>query len=193
MKTTFILHGGRLKLDDPRNKSFCSEITKSLDDGDEVLFIGFARRDEEKRLNIYKRDREYILAQTNKDIKIVNATYDNLIEQLKSAKAIYITGGETDELVKDIQRYPEFIDLIKGKIVAGSSAGACLFSTYYFTCTDKGVLKGLGTIPMRFMCHYGNPEFLGTEESLDLLKTYPNNLELVITRECEWIKKEIKL
>ncbi len=192
MKTTFILHGGRLKVSDPYNDSFCAEITKNLSDGDEVLFIGFARRDEEDRLKIYERDKGYILAQTNKDITVTNATYENLIEQIRNADVIFITGGETGELVKDIRKYPDFIDAIKGKVVAGSSAGAYLFSQYYFS-NPEGVCEGLGTLPIKIIGHYGNPQYKGTEESLHLLKNYGEDLEVIVVNECEWTVREIAL
>lgn len=43
MKTTFLLHGGKLKYQDPRNDAYFQELTKDLKDGDAVLHIAFAR------------------------------------------------------------------------------------------------------------------------------------------------------
>ncbi|HEY6736570.1 MAG TPA: Type 1 glutamine amidotransferase-like domain-containing protein [Candidatus Saccharimonadia bacterium] len=193
MKTTFLLHGGRLRLHDERNDSYFHELTRQLSDGDEVLFIGFARRDEADRIEVYEREKQFILAQTKLDIKVINATHENLINQIQSAKTIHITGGETDELVKDMQKYPDFIASIRGKVVGGSSAGACLFSTYYFFSTSNSVLKGLGTLPIRLLVHYGSTEFRATDESLELLKAFPAQLELVALEECAWIAKEIDI
>lgn len=175
-----------LKLKDPRNDAFFKELTEGLNDADKVLFIGFARRDEANRNEVYERDKKLILAQTKKDIEVVNATYDNLIEQATEAKVIFITGGETPQLVEDIWLYPNFFKAIKDKVVAGSSAGACLFSAYYFFSEEKGVLEGLGILPIRLMVHYGNAEYNATEENVQLLKAYPEDLELVTLQECEW-------
>lgn len=190
MKTRFLLHGGRLKLKDQRNDSYFRELTKDLDDGDRVLYIGFARRDEQDRNEVYEREKGLILTQTDKKIEVVNATHEDLIQQIKSAKAIQITGGQSPELVKDIQDYPDFISSLAGKVVGGSSAGACLFSTYYFFNKKLGVLEGLGVLPIRLMVHLGKPEYDATEDSLELLKSYPENLELITLEECEWVIRE---
>jgi peptidase E len=193
MKTKFLLHGGRLKLKDKRNDEYFRELTRDLDDGDKVLFVGFARRDEADRLEVYQREKRLILAQTTKDIKVINATYDNLIQQISSAGAIHITGGESPELIGDLRQYREFIKSLRGKVVGGSSAGACLFSTYYFFSDDKGVLEGLGTLPIRLRVHSDNPKFGAIKPSLELLETYPKELELVLLEECAWIAKEADL
>lgn len=191
MKTKFLLHGGKLKLKDKRNDTYFQELTKDLGDGDQVLFIGFARRDEKDRAKVYEREKSFLLAQTNKAIKVINATYDNLIEQIKAAKVIQITGGESPELIRDMQKYPDFVKALSGKVVGGSSAGVCLFSTYYFFSDERGVLKGLGTLPIRLRVHSDNPEFGTIESSLELLKKYPQDLELVLLEECAWVVKEM--
>lgn len=181
-----------MKYKDARNDSFFKAVTEDLSDGDKVLFIGFARRDESDRNEVYERDKKLILAQTDKNIEVVNATYDNLIQQAKEAKAIFVTGGKTPELVEDIWKYPDFFDVIKGKTMAGSSAGACLFSTHYFYSEEEGVLEGLQILPIRLMVHYGNPEYNSTAEYLKLLEVYPNDLELVTLQECEWTVHELE-
>lgn len=104
MKTKFLLHGGRLKLKDERNDNYFKELTSGLLDGDKVLFIGFARRDESDRNEIFEREKAFILAQTDKKLEVINATYESLIDQLKEAKSIQITGGESPELVEDMKK-----------------------------------------------------------------------------------------
>lgn len=188
MKTTFLLHGGMLSVQDDRNDSYFRRLTEGLKDGDQVLFVGFARRDEQERNEIYERDKGYILEQAQANITCVNATHDNVINQLKQSKAIHITGGETPELIQDVLNYPDFIDAIKGKLVGGSSAGACLLSTYYFINDQRGVLGGLGVLPIRIRVHSDNPKFGNIESSLKLLETYPHDLELVQLKECEWVE-----
>lgn len=118
------------------------------------------------------------------------ATKENFEEQLRRAKAVHITGGQSPELVDDIKQYPNFIDLLKGKTVGGSSAGACLFSTYYWYGEQGEVLHGLGTLPIALFVHYGNPEFLATDKELELLKPYAEDLELLTLEETEWVRYE---
>ena len=193
MKTRFLLHGGRVKLRDERNDSFFRELTKDLVDGDIVLSIGFANRDESGRLAYFERDKGFLLAQAKADIQIVNATYDDLPNQMRTAKSIYITGGNAPELINDIKKYPDFLKLLSGKLIAGTSAGACLFSTYYLNCPKPEVQQGLGVFPIRLAVHYGSREFNSTDEMVKLLEKYPQDLELVRLEECEWIVKEVDL
>lgn len=193
MKTRILLHGGRVKLRDERNDSFFRELTKNLADGDMVLSIGFANRDEAGRLEYFERDKGFLLAQAKTKIQVVNATHEDLENQIKAAKSIYITGGETPELVNDIKKYPDFLELLSGKLVGGTSAGACLFSTYYLNCPKSEVRQGLGVFPIRLAVHYGNPEFNSTGETVRLLEEYPQDLELVKLQECEWTVKEVDI
>lgn len=193
MKTTFLLHGGRLKLKDNRNDNYFRELTKDLVDGDQVLFIGFARRDETDRAEVYEREKQFFLNQAKSDIQIVNATYNNFIQQVRAAKVVHITGGQSPELINDIRKYPEFVNAINGKMIGGSSAGACLFSTYYFYEDNSGVLEGLGTLPIRLRVHSDNPEFGNIGKSISLLNEYSSDLELVLIEECDWVAKQIEL
>ncbi len=193
MKTTFILHGGMLSYENPHNDAFFKEFTKDLKDGDKVLFIGLARRNEEDRQRIYERDKGYILAQTDKDITIEGAELETIAEQAAAADAIFITGGDTMAMVDDLRGNEAFIDAIKGKVIAGSSAGAYLFSQYYWACSGNAVEQGLGVIPYRVKAHYGNPEFNSTEETLPIIEAVHPEYELLLLPECEWLVKEIEL
>jgi len=193
MKTKFLLHGGRLKLPDPRNDSYFRTLTQDLRDGDEVLCIGFARRSEAERREVFEREKKLFMRQTSSAINVVNATYEDLIGQVQVAKAIHITGGQTAELIEDIRQYPEFITALRGKTVGGSSAGACLFSKYCYSDASKKILEGLGLLPIRLLVHYGNPEFGGTEASVLLLEQYSHKLELVCIEECAWVERQVDL
>lgn len=187
MKTTFLLHGGMTRCKDERNDTFFQRVTEGLADGDTVLWIGLARRDREERERILQRDTDMILAHTSKAIEVAKAELGTLDEQAAAAHAIFITGGNTEGLVSDISQKDSFLEAIKGKVVAGSSAGAYLFAAYYFACQDAAIRPGLGVLPLRIMAHYGNPAFNATAENLNWFKeNTPSDLELLVLPECEW-------
>jgi peptidase E len=192
MKTKYLLHGGQLSLNDERNEAYFQELTQGLRDGDGVLFIGFARLVESERRDVFERDCERIVAQSKAKVEVVNATHEDFLTQLRVAKAIHITGGMTAELVEDIRNYPEFAELIKGKTVGGSSAGACLLSTYYLTVNAKGVRKGLGLLPIRLKVHADGSEFGDKPTALKLLDEYPKDLERLVLDECAWVERDIE-
>lgn len=180
-----------LKYDNPHNQSFFEEFVKDLEDGDKVLFVGFARRDLEERQRVYERDKDFILSHTDKNIIIENAELDTLIEQAKEAKAVFVTGGDAAGLQSDVASKLEFINAIKGKVYAGYSAGAMITATYMHDCSTNKVKEGLGWLPIRLMVHYGNPEFNSTSESKVEIEKYPEDLELILLPECEWVVREV--
>ena len=175
------------------NDSFFREFVKNLEDGDQVLHIGFARRDLDERRRTFERDKSLILAQTTKDITVIAATTTDLAKQLEASRAVFVTGGDTEGLIEDVRACGNFAALLSGKVVAGSSAGAYLLSRFYFSGKTKGVLPGLGILPVRILCHYGNPEFDATDEALDLLRTYSEDAELLALKECAWVVRTREL
>jgi len=192
-KTKFLLHGGMLKYKDERNKTYFQELTKDLSDGDKVLFIGFARPDLEDRQQVYERDKEYIVSNSNISVDVVNATQENLLEQLAQAKAVHVTGGETDQLVQIMRGFPEFKKLVEGKTVGGSSAGACMLCEYYYFSSTDSVLEGLGLLPIKVLVHYGSSEYKANDEAVKKLEVVPGNLEVLKLEECAWVKREVEL
>ncbi len=185
--TKLILHGGRLKLDDERNDSYFRELTKDLDDGDELLWVGFARETAEDERVAFEREKDLILAQTNASIVISKASESEFAKQLPRVKVVHITGGSSPKLIKAVTENSDFLEQIRGKTVGGSSAGAVMFATYYWSgATLKSVTEGLGVLPVRMMVHYGNPEFGSTSETRKKLEEYPEDLELILLEECDW-------
>lgn len=189
MKTTFLLHGGRLRNKDARNDLYFQELTKNLSSGDTLLHVAFARS-ADKREEAFNNERSWILAQTDKDINIVAATKDGFMDQVSHAKTIHITGGDSAMLIETIKKYPDFISSLQGKLVGGSSAGACLFSTCYWSGSSNEVLEGLGTLPISLLVHYGSKEFNCGDNALRKLMRRSRGLELLKLEEAEWIERE---
>lgn len=117
---------------------------------------------------------------------VENAEPDSFIEQAVEADAIFVAGGHTNALFADIAVKQGFYEAIKGKVYAGSSAGALIAEKYYFTSSANEIREGFGWLPIRLLTHYGNPDFNGTKETRQLLETYDDALELVTLSECEW-------
>ncbi len=129
--TKFILHGGYPKHQNELNVSLYKEICRGLPDGGNVLVIHFARPDEEAAER-FEGEKNRILEQANgRRITIVLASMGEFINQLKKADAVYIDGGNADKLMKTLKQFPDFGELVKGKVIAGSSAGAYVLSKYY--------------------------------------------------------------
>ncbi len=155
-------------------------------DSGNILVVGFARPDEEipKR---FEEEKARILQRVgDRKITVILASTNNLIDQAKQAHAIDIIGGETEKLMETLKRFPDFTEAIKGKTVGGSSAGAYILSRYYHSASSDTVYEGFGLVPVRVICHYGSDKFETRGNPMEQMKKYPENLELVTLRDCEW-------
>jgi peptidase E len=183
--TKIILHGGFSREDNELNRGYYREITKDLKDGDTVLVVLFARKKEEWT-DLLQDETRKLTASTDAKLKIELASEDDFMEQVKQASAIVIRGGDTLKLIEAIKLHPDLAEAIKGKVAAGSSAGAYLFSRYYHAGSSNEVFEGLGILPIRIVCHYESKKFETRGNPLEQLKQYPEDLELVILKDYEW-------
>jgi peptidase E len=191
MKTKFILHGGATSVKSVHNNAFFAEFTSGLKDGDTVLYVGFARESIAEQREVYERDREKICSSTKADIDVVFAEESRFQEQLKNAQAIYVTGGKTSVVKQRLQQFPDFAELLAGKVYAGSSAGANVVSKCHTSGFADGLQKGLGIVPVCVMAHYGNPEYNAGEEQAVLFRDFAGKYDLLKLAETEWEVREV--
>lgn len=186
--TKYILHGGYTRHENELNYSFFREFASDLPDGANVLLVFFAAKEEKVDEAFQAFAEKFKKHSGGKELNFVNAAIDEFVEQLKEADAIYFQGGETDKLKAALTKFPDFQDLLDGKTVAGSSAGAYVLSSYYYTGSKDKVLEGFGVIPVRVVCHYESPEHPAPEnyDPVGRLEGYGKDLELVLLRDCEW-------
>ena len=95
-------------------------------------------------------------------------------------------GGETEKLIETLRRFPDFTEVIKGKTVGGSSAGAYILSKYYHSASSDSAHEGFGLVPVRVICHYESDKFETRGNPMEQMKKYSADLELVVLRDCEW-------
>jgi peptidase E len=185
---TYILHGGFTKVRNELNASFYKEIVRLTPAGGTILFICFARGDAEyKKACVELTDRiaEY---KGEKKLTTVCANHDNFTEQVRNADVLYIDGGDTNEIITILKKYPEITnsDTLANKTIVGSSAGAYVLAKYYYSASSGGIHEGLGILPIRIICHYKSHEFEAKEDPLALMSRCPDNLELVVLKDYEW-------
>ena len=184
--TKYILHGGYTSVDNEWNKSFYKELSKDLPEGGPFLLVYFASEDENVQKN-FKQDRERIFASTSvKDLNIELAIKEDFSEKLKKASGVYLRGGDTSKLYATLTNFPEFKESLEGKTVAGSSAGAYVLSTYFFSNSRGKVFEGFGCVPVRTICHFESDRHPMTGNPLEEMEKYPHNLELVLLKDTEW-------
>lgn len=85
-------------------------------------------------------------------------------------------GGKTIKLLETLRKVDDFGSLIQGKIVGGSSAGACVLSKYSFSGegTNKVIKEGLGILPIKTFVHWSEEK----TEDLQKLEDYGEKLDI---------------
>lgn len=82
------------------------------------------------------------------------ARSDSLLAQIDAADIIYFHGGKTPLLCEKLPATQELKKHLRGKVVVGSSAGANMLSTYYWSSTRGGLCEGLAIVDANVMVHY---------------------------------------
>lgn len=188
--TKYILHGGAITRKTEENKKFYSEIVKSLSDDANILCVYFSR---EKKLwaGLFEEDKfNFSVAAPEKVFNFVLADdqIDNLVGQIKKADAIYIFGGNTDNIKAVLGKVENLKELLKGKVVAGESAGINVLSVYFYSNRLEKISAGLGVLPIKTFCHYTEDK----TDKLEELKNYGEDLKVYALSEEKFVVIEEK-
>lgn len=189
--TKFILHGGETGIPNKHNEAFYKEWVKdfNIDKVPTILLVYFSRPDDIWN-DLEKSDKERFAKYTNnrKVIFIVaDSDMKKFKEQIKEADVLYFRGGEPQKIVDTIKSIKnDFLELIDGKIYAGSSAGV-MFLSDYSRSANRDWQKWLGLLPINSFVHYSKE----LKDELDeFINNHPdNNNEYILLPETEYIIK----
>lgn len=180
MKTRYLLHGGHTRIPNELNSKFFKELQRDVPDGGSVLLV-YQAHQPEKFQEIYNKQVEVLKENSGgKTLHYAIATKQDFLEQVRHASAIYMHGGDTHLLLDFLKQFPEFPQLIKGKTVGGSSAGAYVLATWAFNNDTQELIEGLGVLPIKIHAHHA-----GQEEVVNILRALPEQLELVLIPDYE--------
>ncbi|MBP9821505.1 MAG: Type 1 glutamine amidotransferase-like domain-containing protein [Candidatus Pacebacteria bacterium] len=155
MKTKFILYGGfnpeQVVID---NSDFSKEVLRDAPENAKVLVVPFAK-EADRVLPTFERVRsELNTSKSQNNIIIEMANEENFIQQLRSADVVYFQGGATFKLLEALKKYPNLDQSLKGKTIAGDSAGGNVLCSYFYSPRTDEVLEGLGIVPVKMIPHY---------------------------------------
>jgi peptidase E len=183
--TKYVLHGGRSNAGSEDSTAFFREIVKDLDRPAKVLMVYFAR-DEKEWASLFKQDIEGLLSTFDSgevEFALASKSQDVLTEQLRQADAIYLSGGRTKGLKLHLGKIQDLPRLLEGKVVAGSSAGVHVLSTYYYNRGEDAINDGLSILPIKAFCHYSPDK----TEILERLQQHGTDLETVTVEEGKFV------
>jgi len=181
--TKFILHGGYAGDSTRKDLNFFREILRGVEAPVKILCVYFAR-EKIKWSRFYRHDKKmFNKANPKIKIKFAIATKNNFIKEAKKAKIIYFEGGINHFLQNYLLSLKNLRNIIKNKVVAGSSAGANIFVKYFFSRHRDQVIKGTGILSIKIICHY-NPK---KKYIIERLKNYGEDLKIYKIPEYKYI------
>lgn len=183
--TKFILHGGATGKPVESNKNFFKAILPDLDRKIKILIIYFARKVEDYPWMFEQDVKAFKSNSPQKDLELEIADLNSLKfrEQIKSADVLYARGGDTTLLLEKLKEVPDFKELIKDKIYAGSSAGMYAVSKYYYSNDRKQIEAGLGILPIKSLAHWED----GLIDILKQLEQFGEELPVYKVKEGEYV------
>ncbi|MBU0661516.1 Type 1 glutamine amidotransferase-like domain-containing protein [Patescibacteria group bacterium] len=178
--TKYFLHGGGESKTTEDNKKFFQELVQELPEEINILCVYIAR---DKRLNVWdwnkmfeddKRQISSACPEKTFDFVMAEDKTSAFTDQIKNADIVYLRGGITDVLLEFLKEIPDIDKIWGNKIVAGCSAAALVLSQYYYDGDLDAYKKGLGILPIKIICHWGEERY----SKLEGLKKFGEDLEI---------------
>lgn len=190
--TKYILHGGMAGLACESNDKYYQEIVSSAAEPLKILLVYFAVEKERwAELAEWHKNRFVRQADGRKiGFEVASENAEECARQIGWCNVVYIRGGSTPKLQAQLEKIPNFKELIKGKVVAGSSAGAMVFAKYYYDQDEDNFIEGLDILHVKIMTHYlstGEYAPTSTKEYLEKLKDFRETLPIYAIPETEFV------
>ncbi len=181
----YILVGGYVHKAEDGGKAFMEELVKGFNKPVKILDCVFA--DPEQAEEKFKQDQERF-SKFISDFTLELATPEKFLEQLKECDAVFFRGGETDILIDTLNKCGDWVPLLQGKTVAGTSAGAMMLAKYSHALEQNKIMDGLGILPVKVIAHWQSDIYeVKWDEALTMLKEYKEDLPTYTLKEGDYI------
>ncbi|MFA5070544.1 MAG: Type 1 glutamine amidotransferase-like domain-containing protein [Patescibacteria group bacterium] len=161
-------------------------MAKGLKPPIKILDIVFARNKKIWHPIFLRNKKAFLKIVKNKKFQFTLASEKPEIfgNQIKNNDLVLIIGGDELLCLKRLEKLRNFKNLIKGKVVAGSSAGAYVLSRYYYSADRNEVGKGLGILPIKTLAHYNKGK---SRAALERLKNIGESLRICKIPETHYV------
>lgn len=158
-KTVYILAGGNDRKVEDFGKRLNDEIAKHVSNP-KILSCFFSAPPEawEEKAEDW---RNWFSAHLTQSFTYDYAKHKTFLEQIDTADVVFFHGGDTKLLLEKLPNVQTLREHFTGKVVIGSSAGANMLSTHYWSSTRGGTCAGLGILDVNVMVHYRSPDASG--------------------------------
>lgn len=162
--TTYILHGGRPRLDVPSNDDFFKFIAGKIGPDETCLIVTFARESGETA-KVFQEFASKLQKIAGRPVTCLHATVEEFPQQFAQARVVYFTGGIAEKLMETMAQWPQAKNWLQtpDKIIVGSSAGMMMLGREYVgDVSPRG--QGFGIIPYGTVVHLGKDDEFPTQQ-----------------------------
>ena len=187
--TKFILVGGYIQKATDGGKAFAEAVVDGFDQPVRILVCAFARPHDAWEETL-QNDKQFFTSMLRVKTLLTLATPENFLEQLDKTDAVYFKGGRTCELISVLEKCTGWEKKLKGKTVAGSSAGVNFLAKHYYSLDELKAYDGLGILPIKALVHYRSdynaPNIDWNKAHHELQNSGDEELEILRLREGEF-------
>jgi len=173
------LHGGRSSDDSPLNYQYRTNLVNQVEAGTSFLLCYFAR-EEAVWEECFDKDRQNF-AEWSSDVDFQLAEKSNFMKQVSQSSVILFSGGDSFMLIDCLNEFQSIKDELRGKTVAGVSAGACALSKHFYSNDEQRLADGIGFVNAKVYCHYKKE----LDGNVNKLKEYGESMPIVTLPEHE--------
>ena len=181
MQTKFILHGGFTPKTAQEDNAFFKEILKEVPQNPKVLLVYFAKEENRIAKNQEEDIAQFEKNKRDKTLSFEIANEKEFSDQVVRSDIVYLHGGSSAKILETLSKFKNLKQLLKGKTVAGDSAGANVLSICFYSRSSDKIFEGLGILPIKLIPHHSEDQ----NEKLQELKKYYPELETVILSEYQ--------
>lgn len=184
MKTKYILHGGFTRTDNLENQRFFTECFIDVPQVSNVLIVLFASENDGD-MEYYENLCGRLKIFSDKELAFEKADRENFISQVEKADVVFLQGGDTNRVLTALKEYSNLKELLIGKTIIGSSAGAYVLGVLGTSHGEVHMREGLGILPLRVVCHYESDRLPPSNTSLEEIEKSEEDLELILLKDYE--------
>ena len=189
--TTYILHGGRTKIESANNELFFKQFTELVKKDHVKILLCYFAREKKSWSELFENDKVKIIKQSTKKVEInIVETIEQLRKKLQEVDVLYFSGGEEEFLRPYMTQLSFLKEAIRNKIFVGSSMGSFLAAkNYVLSLSDQNedtVYEGLGLVPYNILCHWNVEK--NKEIKINMLREKDPQIPLLLIEEEKFEK-----
>lgn len=185
---TFFLHGWNTKKLSELNLQFfhdCVESSPSV--GIKILCVYFSRKERDISKLFEEDISQFLRANLDKKLTFEIAKTDEkeFIQQVKEAHIVYIKWWNTLKLKNTLENFSHLKKVFDEKIIAGSSAWALVWASYFYENDTHNAHKWLWWFDEKIFCHFSTEK----NQEVQKLRDFWESRDIITIEEEKYILK----